>query len=207
MAGVAWRIPHTQRYINPDPIKAHAPQNTNDMLQICSDTLRHYISLCQTLEHCVWLHIRLTRYAFLLPLPMLQILLRKPVTSLCFADYPSLKELNAEWHDGILMSRSTLTRIAPLELLERRFKLKRREPPCLARWQQTCGTSRRLSLIYAVLRRLPAGGNESACSLWSDIDAYPICSMFDACCSSHERSLLLHCFVLSGHVWWTLELQ
>ena len=130
-------------------------------------------------------------------------MLRKPMTSLCFADYPSLKELYAEWHDGILMSRSTMTRIAPLELLERRFKLKDENHHA---WRAGSNMrdhiSRRLSLIYAVLRRLPAGGDESACSLWSDINAYPICSMSDACCSSHERSLLLHCFDLSGHVLW-----
>ena len=139
---------------------------------------------------------------------MLQILLRKPVTSVCFADYPSLKELYAEWHDGISMSRSTLQRIAPLVLLERRFKLKDENHHA---WRAGSNMrdqiSRRLSLLYAVLRRLPAGGDELACSLWTNINAYRICTNFDACCFYHERSLLLHCFDLSGHVLRTWELQ
>ena len=51
MAGVAGRIPHTERYVNPDLVEAHAPPNTTDMLHLCTPT--HYDIVYPCDEHCV----------------------------------------------------------------------------------------------------------------------------------------------------------
>lgn len=66
-------------------------------------------------------------------------------------------EVYAEWQDGILLSKSTRLRQWPLRELERRFKLEKKQHPM--QWRQgdkiRGNIGERLSIIYAILRRLP----------------------------------------------------
>lgn len=77
------------------------------------------------------------------------------------AAYPSWRELYSEWEDGILINRSTMYRIAPLKVLEYRFKVeKKQHHPWRMGQGMKDSVSDRLSIIYAILRRLPGRGAE-----------------------------------------------
>lgn len=84
-------------------------------------------------------------------------------------------ELYAEWQDGILLSHSTGLRQWPLRELERRFKLEKKQH--LMQWRQVDkirgNIGERLSIIYAILRRLPNPSGDTGCSAGRQHDHLP----------------------------------
>ena len=86
--------------------------------------------------------------------------------SACCVDYPSLRELYAEWQDGILLNSSTKVRQWPLKVLERRFKLEKKEQAVQWRYdgRMRKHLMERLNIIYGILRRLPDPAGQARCS-------------------------------------------